>query len=88
MKSILFLGFVLLSLFVAGCTSVLPEKVCSVDTDCVPATCCHARDTVGKDYAPDCGEALCTAVCEPGTLDCNQGKIECVRGECAVVLVE
>lgn len=88
MKSVLFLGLLFVSLVVAGCTSVLPEKSCSIAADCVPATCCHAKDAVNSDYAPNCDEALCTAVCEPGTLDCGQGEIACVRGECTVVLAE
>lgn len=88
MKSILFLGLIFVSLVVAGCTSVLPEKSCSIAADCVPATCCHATNAVNSDYEPDCSDVLCTAVCEPGTLDCGQGEIQCLQGVCTVVLRE
>lgn len=63
------------------------EKSCSTDTDCVPAECCHARETVNKEYAPRCEGMLCTMNCEPETLDCGQGEIKCVDGECQVFIL-
>ena len=86
MNKIFFFGFLIVSLFLAGCTSTPHEKSCLVAADCVPAACCHATDAVNSDYKPGCSDLLCTAACEPGTLDCGQGEIECVRGECVVVL--
>ncbi|HLC97247.1 MAG TPA: hypothetical protein VJC21_00480 [Candidatus Nanoarchaeia archaeon] len=84
-----FFGLLLFILFfIIGCTPISPEKSCSSAADCVPASCCHARDAVNQEYKPDCSEALCTAVCEPGTLDCGQGEIECRKGACAVVVTE
>ncbi len=82
MKKILILCLFLI--LVVGC--VPAEKKCSSDNDCVPATCCHASEAVNKEHAPDCAGRLCTAVCEPGTIDCGQGEIKCVEGECEVVL--
>ena len=61
---------------------------CSADSDCVPAQCCHPTGTVNKNYAPDCSGVFCTAVCEPGTLDCGQGEIKCLSGKCAAVRFE
>lgn len=82
------LGLVLLvSLTVLiGCTPA--EKVCTVDKDCVPATCCHPSDAVNKEHGPDCTGQLCTQECVPGTTDCGQGEIKCVQGSCEVVLFE
>ena len=72
------------SLFLVSC--VPAEKVCTADADCVPAACCHAVDAVNKENAPDCRGVLCTAVCEPETLDCGQGEAKCVSGRCEAVL--
>ncbi len=81
--------FVLLSLItmlflLVSC--VPTEKVCKVDSDCVPAACCHSTDVVNKENAPDCNGVLCTMNCEPGTLDCAQGEIKCSSGKCKAVL--
>ncbi|MEW5896958.1 MAG: hypothetical protein AB1668_04660 [Nanoarchaeota archaeon] len=84
MKKIICLGLVLFSLFLLSC--VPAEKKCSVDSDCVQAACCHASDAVNKEYGPDCTGRICTAVCQPGTIDCGQGKIKCVKGECKAVM--
>ncbi len=75
-------------LLVISCAPLPPEKSCTTAADCVPAACCHAQNAVNQEYKPDCSETLCTAVCEPRTLDCGQGEIQCVRGECTVVLTE
>ncbi len=77
---------ILLCLFLVACTTVPLEKQCQVDTDCVKAECCHASSVVASDYAPSCGGTFCTEECQPGTLDCGQGSIACVSGECRVVL--
>ena len=86
---------VMLALLISACAPVLPlpeenappsEISCQADADCVPASCCHARGAVSKAFAPDCSETLCTQVCEPGTLDCNQGEIKCVEGRCAALI--
>ena len=60
---------ILLSLFLVSCTP--SSKVCKIDADCVPAACCHATETVNKENAPDCNGILCSASCEPNTLDCD-----------------
>ena len=52
---------------------------------CVPASCCHASECVLKSEAPNCSGILCSMSCEPGTLDCGQGRCEYVDGECGVV---
>ena len=72
-------------LFLVACTTVPLEKQCTVDSDCVPSLCCHASDAVAKDSAPDCGGVFCTEECQPGTLDCGQGVVSCVSGECKAV---
>ncbi len=71
-------------LFLVACVPV--EKKCSVDSDCVKKTCCHAREAVNKKYGPNCANRLCTMECVAGTIDCGQGKIQCVSGECKAVL--
>ncbi|QQG40063.1 MAG: hypothetical protein HYS81_01485 [Candidatus Aenigmatarchaeota archaeon] len=61
-------------------------KYCTTDEDCVPDGCCHPTDAVNKAYAPDCSGTYCTAVCAPGTLDCNQGRIACVANRCTAII--
>ena len=73
-----------LSLFLISCAPA--EKLCRADYDCLPAECCHAADAVNRDNAPDCSGVLCTAECQPGTLDCGQGEIKCLSGKCGVVM--
>jgi len=74
----------LFSVFLLSCTPA--EKVCSIDSDCVPAACCHATDAVNAEHGPDCRGVFCTAVCQPGTLDCGQGKVNCISGQCTAVI--
>ncbi|MBI4095484.1 MAG: hypothetical protein HY438_01335 [DPANN group archaeon] len=62
------------------------KSFCSSDSDCARAECCHSSSAVSRGFAPDCKDVLCTAVCQPKTTDCGQGKIKCVRQECRVVL--
>ena len=59
---------------------------CSADADCVAATCCHASEAVPLSEAPECSGIFCTTECAPGTLDCGQGEIKCLKGKCEVVL--
>ena len=82
-KIILMLGLIIL---LVGC--VPTEKQCLKSNDCVPASCCHAKDSVNKNYAPDCEGILCSMECVPKTLDCSQGELKCVEGKCKVVLKE
>ena len=78
--------FLLIPLIFLVACSVPTEKVCSVDSDCIAAQCCHAADAVNKENAPDCSGMLCTMNCEPNTLDCGQGAVQCVSGSCEAVL--
>ncbi len=71
-------------IFLVAC-SAPTEKVCSVDSDCIAAQCCHATDAVNKENAPDCSGQLCTMNCEEGTLDCGQGSVKCASGSCEAV---
>ncbi len=74
------------SVFIFSCTPAAEQ--CSADSDCVPAQCCHPTGAVNKNNAPDCRGVLCTAVCEPGTIDCGQGEITCVSNQCKAVMSE
>ncbi|MFH1683234.1 MAG: hypothetical protein ABIA37_05560 [Candidatus Woesearchaeota archaeon] len=74
---------IVLSMMLAGC--IPTEKACTVDAECVPAECCHAKDTVNNASAPDCKGILCTAECVAGTIDCGQAKLQCVKGKCKAV---
>ena len=62
----------------------LTEKECSVDSDCVPASCCHSTACVSKEKAPNCSEIFCSQVCVPETLDCGQGSCACINNKCEV----
>jgi len=84
MKRIMYLILLLMSSLLISCTPA--EKMCVEDADCVPADCCHSVDAVNKENAPDCSSVLCSAVCEPGTLDCGQGEAKCVSGRCKAVI--
>lgn len=78
----------ILLIFLVGCQVVPLEKSCSADGDCVPAQCCHADEAVNKDYGPDCTGKMCTMECVSRTLNCGQGEVRCVSGECQAVLKE
>ncbi|HIP49910.1 MAG TPA: hypothetical protein EYG99_00490 [Candidatus Pacebacteria bacterium] len=62
---------------------VVEKKECISDEDCVPATCCHATETVNKDSAPNCDGMMCTMSCET-ILDCGRGKPICNNGVCEI----
>ncbi len=85
MMGLLLLGILL---FLAACApaAIPANKQCRQDSDCVPATCCHPKEAVNKDYAPDCQGLLCTQECVPGTIDCGQGEIRCEDRECKVIM--
>ena len=59
---------------------------CSIDSDCVPASCCHQSSCVAKAQAPQCKGIMCIQVSEPGTLDCGQGSCTCENNKCEVKL--
>ncbi len=74
------------AVFLAGGIEAPPQGAdyCEVDADCAPAQCCHPENTVNKRFAPNCEEAICTAVCA-GSLDCAAGEIKCVENKCVIV---
>ena len=75
----------LTGMFLLSCTSssnVSSEKVCVNDVDCVPASCCHAKEVVNSAHTPNCKGMMCTMNCELGTLDCGQAEIKCVSKQC------
>lgn len=80
----------LLLLLLAACTAppteIPAEKQCALDSDCLPAQCCHPKDTVNQNHAPNCQGLLCTQECVPNTIDCGQGEIKCMQGECKAVM--
>lgn len=72
---------------VSGCISqpAPQEKLkCAADSECVPATCCHANSTVNIANKPDCTGAFCTLECRGGTLDCGCGTPACINGQCSI----
>ena len=80
-KTILAL-LVLSALFLVSCSG----NECQQDFDCTKAQCCHATDAISKANAPDCKGIICTAECQPNTLDCGQGEILCQKGKCVADL--
>jgi len=83
MKKIFLILSVICLLLLVSC---VPEnKTCSIDSDCVPSTCCHPRDAVNIQNSPDCAGILCSMECDSGSIDCGQGKISCVDGSCEAV---
>lgn len=91
---IIIILLVFLTIFLVSCNNLVqndqnkihPEKSCLVDSDCLPAECCHPRTAINKDYAPSCEGIACTMNCEPGTLDCGQGEVQCIEGKCKAIL--
>ena len=84
---------VFILLFIGGFVLLQPKPItdeqlaCSSDSDCVPAGCCHSKSAVNRNFAPDCSDMFCTAVCEPNTLDCGQAKPKCIVRRCGVEVV-
>jgi len=58
---------------------------CSIDSDCVPASCCHPTQCVAEINKPDCSSVSCTSECAPNTLDCG-GECICNNGRCKAQL--
>ena len=77
------MSILLVTIFLTSC--VPEEKVCTLNKDCVQSVCCHASDTVNHDNAPDCRGVLCSTECVPETLDCGQGQMKCIQGQCQAV---
>jgi len=77
-----FLLFILLIILTNSC-SAPNKKICSIDSDCAAATCCHPTETINKNYAPDCSVYGCTAVCS-GPLDCGAGEPACINNLCGI----
>lgn len=90
-KILIITSITLLIIMLVSCTVTTDnneEKSCTSDLDCVAATCCHATDSVNINSRPDCQGVLCTASCEPNTMDCGQAKAKCIENICSVVKVE
>lgn len=99
LKKILQIHFLFLGIIIIyGCSDTdeviiiddMPErkvmdnnKSCKVDSDCVPASCCHSTDVVNKENAPGCENLKCTLSCET-ILDCGQGRPVCNEGQCEI----
>jgi hypothetical protein len=61
------------------------NETCKLDSDCVPASCCHPSSCTTKDKAPECKKILCTQVCAPNSFDCGQGSCACVNNKCEAI---
>lgn len=85
-KFVVLLVLLVLLLILTSCASIPVEKQCETVDQCSPEECCHSSEAVNKKFAPDCTEVMCTMECVPRTLDCDQGDLVCVRGECEVVI--
>ena len=64
------------------------SETCVVDSDCVPASCCHVSFCVNRENLPKCEGIICTQECKNGTLDCGQASCGCVQAKCSVVTGE
>ncbi|MEK6910214.1 MAG: hypothetical protein AABW82_00390 [Nanoarchaeota archaeon] len=64
------------------------EVYCQSDSDCVPLGACHPKTCINKAYPQDTSGGICTAVCEPDSLDCGQGSCLCVNNKCNAVFNE
>lgn len=76
---------IILSIMLTACGSI-PQGECNTDSDCVPATCCHADACVPISEAPDCEDVVCSMECVPGTMDCGQGECRCINNICEAVI--
>lgn len=80
-------GF-LLNKFVFDKTFIHNENeliFCQSDSDCVPKEACHPKMCVNKEFAENRDGKICSAVCEPGSLDCGQGSCYCINNKCNAV---
>jgi len=64
--------------------ATVKEDYCENDSDCVPNKCCHPSRLINKKFAPNCDEAICTAVCS-GPLDCRKWRYLCHNNTCTVI---
>ncbi len=77
----------LIAIVIFGGTKLETDRYfCNSDADCVAEQCCHPTSAINKKFAPDCSDTLCTLMCSPGTLDCGNGEIKCVKNQCLAVL--
>jgi len=78
---------VLLAIIIFGGTEFRTNRYfCNSELDCTAEQCCHPTSAINKDFAPDCSDMVCTAECSPGTIDCGNGEIKCVKNLCLAVL--
>jgi len=56
---------------------------CNADSDCIPASCCHASSCINAENAPKCDGIFCTMECASNTLDCGQGSCKCKNNKCS-----
>lgn len=84
MKPLFYIAVLLALLSGCAATQAPANHPCKSAKDCVPDACCHAKGAVNKAHAPDCQGVVCSMNCEPGTLDCGQGEILCLKGACQV----
>jgi hypothetical protein len=65
------------------CEPVLSDDPCGADSDCAPASPCHAERCVAAAKAPPHDpNIMCTRIMKCGTIDANA--CQCVRGRCAL----
>lgn len=65
------------------CEPILSDDPCGADSDCAPASACHAERCVAAAKAPPRDPSImCTRIMKCGTIDANACK--CVRGRCAL----
>jgi hypothetical protein len=82
---LILVGSILFFVFKDSKNSIIEDKkYCLIDSDCVPASCCHANELVNKEYAPNCEGVVCSLECS-GLLDCGEGKISCINNQCEIV---
>jgi hypothetical protein len=58
---------------------------CIQDSDCVAKEACHPKNCVNKAHVENEKIFICSAVCEPGSLDCDQGYCSCLNNKCNAV---
>ncbi len=65
------------------CEPVFSEDACGSDSDCAPATACHAERCVAAAKSPPRDPNLmCTRILKCGTTDANGCR--CISGRCAL----
>lgn len=88
---VLVMGGVVLKVFLSadeGANENSKYLSCQTDSDCVPKESCHPKTCINKEFAQDSSGSICTAVCEPESLDCGQGSCLCVNNKCNAVFNE